>query len=73
MADVATLTIWLRKAEEAYNNLQTGKLVKVMVDQNGERVEFNTTTAPRLLNYILDLKRQLGMNVKPLGPMRHFL
>lgn len=73
MADRATLVIWLSKAEKAYNDLQTGKLVKVMVDQNGERVEFNATTAPRLLNYIADLKRQLGIGAAPLGPMRHFL
>jgi gpW len=64
----------LRDAEAAYHNLMTGKAPKVIVDQNGERVEYNTASAPRLAQYIQELKRLLGTGPGvPTGPMSIYL
>jgi hypothetical protein len=47
----------LVEAEEAYHSLMTGTQAKVVVDQNGERVEFTASNASclhiysRLKNY----------------------
>lgn len=73
MTDVSTLQLRLARAESAYEDLMLGKAVRVLVDQNGERVEFTPANASRLSAYIMDLKLQLGLAVKPLGPMRTFL
>lgn len=51
----------LTEAETAYHQLQLGMKATVIVDQNGERVEFQSTTAGRLAAYIQELKRQLGL------------
>ena len=67
----ATLTLYLAEAEAAYHNLVTGKMALVVVDQNGERVEYNRASAPRLLSYIEDLKRQLGTGV--VGPLQPWI
>jgi hypothetical protein len=61
MADIATLTAWLAEAEQAYHNLNMGLQAKVVVDQNGERIEYNASTRGQLFSYIQDLKRQLGV------------
>lgn len=42
----------LKDAREAYARLVTGKAVRVVVDQNGERVEFTAASASRLNSYI---------------------
>jgi len=60
----------LTAAEVAYHSLMTGTMAKVFVDQNGERVEYNTASAPRLAQYINDLRRQLGTVTA--GPMQFF-
>lgn len=67
------LETWLTDARKQYHLLATGKQAKVLVDQNGERVEYTSASLTRLAAYISDLERQLGVNVAPLGPMRHFL
>lgn len=69
MATTEELQTWLTQAETAYHDLLTGKVAKVFVDQNGERVEFAATSAPRLAAYIQELKRQLG-TLTTSGPMR---
>ena len=51
----------LSDAETAYHQLMIGMKASVIVDQNGERVEFQTTTSGRLAAYIQELKRQLGL------------
>lgn len=62
-----TLTEKLADAEAKYHLLVTGMSARVVVDQNGERVEFTAANAGRLQAYIHDLRRQLG-SANP-GPM----
>ena len=64
----------LDAAEAAYDKLMSGKAVRVLVDQNGERIEFTPANAARLAAYIVDLQTQLGLaQVRVVGPMRTFL
>lgn len=62
-----TLTEKLADAEAKYHQLLTGQSARVIVDQNGERVEFTAINAARLSAYIADLRRQLGGAAS--GPM----
>jgi hypothetical protein len=62
----------LADAEAAYHSLLTGKSARVLVDQNGERVEFTAANRASLAAYIADLKRLLGSQGIS-GPMRVFL
>lgn len=64
----ATQTL-LDDAEAAYHALLTGKAVAEFRDQNGETVKYTTASLPRLLAYITQLKRELGVVVAS-GPMR---
>lgn len=58
----------LADAKAKYHSLLTGTLAKVFVDQNGERIEYNAASAPRLAAYIQELERQIaGVSG---GPMR---
>lgn len=50
----------LGRAEQAYEDLQLGKSVRVLVDQNGERVEFTAANHNRLATYIQQLRGQLA-------------
>lgn len=59
---MATNAELLIQAQEARHNLVTGKLARVFMDQNGERVEFNKTTIADLDSYI----RQLELAADPL-------
>lgn len=64
----------LSDAETAYHQLMLGMKASVIVDQNGERVEFQTTTSGRLAAYIQELKRQLGLlPCGSTGPMQVWL
>jgi len=51
---MATLTLQqqLDAANAAYNQLLTGASPRVVVDQNGERIEYNAANADRLRDYI---------------------
>ena len=51
----------LEEARSAYHALNTGTLAKVIVDQNGERVEFNTANKLALAQYIKELETALGI------------
>lgn len=65
----------LAEAEAAYHKLMTGASARVVVDQNGERVEFTAASAPRLYYYILDLRGLVtaGISVAaPRAPLRFF-
>lgn len=42
----------LKEARDAYRQLMTGKSARVIVDQNGERVEFTAVNVSRLNGYI---------------------
>lgn len=64
--------IWtarLVEAEKAYHELQIGGGVKVLVDQNGERIEFNQGSILRLSAYIAMIRGLLGVGAA-LGPLR---
>lgn len=45
-------------AREAYHSLVTGRAARVVLDQNGERVEFVSANRQQLYLYIQDLERQ---------------
>ncbi len=64
----AVLRTRLADAEQQYHLVMTGQTAKVFVDQNGERIEYNTANASRLAAYIADLKRQLGIGCAS-GPL----
>lgn len=65
----AVLQTRLAAAELAYHNLCIGGQARVIVDQNGERVEFTAANSSRLAAYIADLKRQLA-TCSTGGPLR---
>lgn len=59
----------LAEAQVAYHKLMTGKMARVIVDSNGERVEFTAANADKLAKYIADLKQQIGTSsYRPLTP-----
>lgn len=58
-----TLTQQIAEAEAEYHKLQLGLKARVMVDQNGERVEFTSANRQDLRKYIDELKAQLGQPV----------
>lgn len=51
----------LTEARKAYHALMTGTSPRVVVDQNGERVEFTAANGPKLYAYIQQLEMQLGV------------
>lgn len=55
-----TLQARLTEAEAAYHRLLTGASTRVVVDQNGERVEFTSVSAGSLFAYIVSLKQQIA-------------
>lgn len=63
-----TLDEKIAEAEAAMHDLATGKQVRVVVDQSGERIEFTVSNASRLKGYIEDLKSQKAGSVRR-GPM----
>lgn len=50
----------LADAQTKLHQLMTGTAPRVVVDQNGERVEFNTANADKLRAYIGELASQLS-------------
>ncbi|AGH31459.1 hypothetical protein LOKG_00022 [Loktanella phage pCB2051-A] len=63
------------RLDKAYEDLVTGNSARVLVDQNGERIEFTSANAPRLSTYIHGLKSTYGSSceLQPAassGPMR---
>ena len=73
MADLAQLQAWLVEAQNAYHTVMLGGGVTVVVDQNGERVEYGRANATALAKYIATLQAQinplLGVAVTG-GPLR---
>lgn len=65
---LTTLLARLEVARTAYHNLIVDGAVRVVVDQNGERVEYTTANAARLAAYIAALEAQVG-DACP-GPMQ---
>jgi len=70
--DRTVLLTRLAEAEQAYHNLMIGGVARVFVDQNGERIEYNTQTSRALAAYIDTLKSQLGIGCGN-GPLRVFM
>lgn len=55
-----TLQTQLADAQAAYHRLMVGGAARVVVDQNGERVEFTSVSASSLFAYITSLKQQIA-------------
>lgn len=51
----------LTDARNSYHALLTGKSPRVVVDQNGERVEFTAANSQKLYLYIQQLERELSV------------
>ena len=60
-----TVQMRLQAAREAYHKLQTGQMARVVVDQNGERVEFAPANSAKLLAYIKQLEAEMLNPVQP--------
>lgn len=58
--DIIKLKQQLAEAENAYHSLQTGTMARVVVDQNGERVEFTAASRQDLAAYIRSLQSSIG-------------
>ena len=56
----ALLQTQLNEAVAAYHQLMTGQAARVVVDQNGERVEFAVSNSAKLASYITSLRLQLA-------------
>lgn len=50
----------LQEARTAYHNLVIGRAPSVIVDQNGERVEFNRANQAKLAQYIQQMEIALN-------------
>lgn len=62
---MASLTELLEEARKCLHLLLTGQQATVLVDQNGERIEYRAANAGRLAAYISDLERQLAGQPRP--------
>jgi hypothetical protein len=58
----------LQEAENALHDLNIGRQVVEVTDQNGERIRYAQATRSELRAYIADLKRQI--NGTSVGPMQ---
>jgi len=68
----AALTTRLADARSAYHSLMTGISARVVVDQNGDRVEFTAANRSALASYIIQLESQLGcvqLSMRPARPI----
>lgn len=67
----------LSNAKDALERVMTGQQARVVVDQNGEKVEFSAINLPRLQAYIGSLENQLAAcmgcgSSTPNAPLRFF-
>lgn len=61
----------LVEAEDALHQLLTGTSARVVVDQNGERIEYTAANAGKLRAYIEELKAEIaGSTIGSNGPLR---
>ena len=67
---MATVAQQLADAREAKHKLITGKMARVFMDQNGERVEFTQTNISQLNEYIRLLEGQLSPSMAAYGRSR---
>jgi len=59
------LETMISESETAYHALMLGQAPRVVVDQNGERVEFTSANSSKLKAYIADLRVQLEALITP--------
>ena len=59
----------LAEAEQAWHDLNVGGKPRVVVEQNGERVEFFASNRTGLRSYIWELKSALGLPLGISGPL----
>lgn len=57
---MATTAELLAQAEAAYHQLVTGLQPRVVVDQNGERIEYTSANRGALYSYIQELKARVA-------------
>ncbi len=67
---MATAAVRLEEAKAAYHALLTGTLARVVVDQNGERVEYNNANRAALADYIAKLEDEVNGTTRTKGPMK---
>lgn len=60
VTSLADLKIQLAEAEAAYQRLMVGKQPRVIVDSNGERLEFTAVSADKLRQHVQELQRRVG-------------
>ncbi len=72
--DTILLSTMLVEAQKQYHALTTGMAARVVVDQNGERVEFTPANSTKLYNYIGQLQAALNPGTAPraAGPLQFF-
>lgn len=64
-----TLQQQIDSAKAALHDLMTGRSARVVVDQNGERVEFTSVNSDKLKAYIAGLEASLLPNRMGNGPL----
>lgn len=69
----AIYTTRLTEAQTAFHRLRLGGQAKVVVDQNGERVEFTVARTNDLRAYIIELQMLLGLPTGIIGPMKPWM
>lgn len=60
--EIAALRALIAEARSSYHSLMTGTMARVVVDQDGQRVEFTATNAARLYQYIGQLEALLPVD-----------
>lgn len=70
--DIQKTRLRLEEAEKAYHDLMIGGGVRTLVDQSGERIEYQMTNIGRLRAYIAELQKALGIAPKASGPLGFF-
>ncbi len=61
MPTIIATNALLQEARTAYHALMLGTSARVVVDQNGERVEFVAANKAALYSYIQQMEAQLGV------------
>lgn len=61
---------YLADARKAYHRISTGAQPRVVVDQNGERVEYSVANLAQLQKYISELEAALACRSAGIPPIR---
>jgi len=64
----------LADAKDRYHELLTGQSVRVLVDQNGERMEYTAANREKLAQYIQEMEATVaGKTVGPGAPLQVYM